>query len=138
MALSEQARNVMFRYFSGTEPGEEVTSQMLSYVPARDVEEPVTKNDLRTELAALRLEFRTELDEAIGGLRNELRSESGELRTGLKSEIRALRSEMGEMRSESRSEIDALRSDMHQMLYALLGTMVALFAIGVTLVLTLG
>ncbi len=53
--------------------------EMLSYFPARDVEEQVSKEFLRAELAemasGLRSEFRAEIRAEIGALRTELREE---------------------------------------------------------------
>jgi hypothetical protein len=80
----------MFTYFSTTELGEEVTSEMLSYHPARDVEEPVTKEFLRGELALTRLELRTEM----GTLREELRGEMGTLREEMRGEMKELGKEL--------------------------------------------
>jgi len=63
---------------------------MLSYFPARDVEEPVTKELLRAEL-------QTEIGSAreeIGSLRTELHTEIGSLRTELHTEVGGLRAEM--------------------------------------------
>jgi hypothetical protein len=37
--------------------GEEAVNEMLSYFPARDVEEPVTREFLRAELSELRVEM---------------------------------------------------------------------------------
>ena len=53
MALTERSRNAL--YTGLTEIiHEEAVSEMLSYFPARDVEEPVTKEFLRAEMAELR------------------------------------------------------------------------------------
>ncbi len=59
---------------------------MLSYFPARDVEEPVTKEHLRSEMVGMRLELHTE----IGALRSELHTEIGTVR----AELADLRAEM--------------------------------------------
>ena len=53
---------------------------MLSYFPARDVEEPVTKEFLRAELAEFREEIRAEL--------GPLRSELAELRSEFHRDLR--------------------------------------------------
>lgn len=84
---------------------------MLSYFPARDTEEPVTKNDLRTESAALRLEVDTIIRSECDKVRTELKSDIADLRTESKSDIAALRGEIGE-----------LRSDMNQLVYWVIGT----------------
>lgn len=63
MALSEKARTTIYQ---GLELilGEEAVGEMLSYFPARDVEEPATKEFIRAEMAGVRAE--------IAGLRAEL------------------------------------------------------------------
>jgi hypothetical protein len=56
MPLSERSRATIYQ---ALEPvvGEEAISEMLSHFPARDVEEPVTKEFLRAELASTRAEL---------------------------------------------------------------------------------
>ena len=49
---------------------------MLSQFPARDLDEPITKEFLRAQLADFRLEFRAEIAE----LRTEMHTEIAELR----------------------------------------------------------
>jgi len=56
---------------------------MLSFFPARDVEEPVSKEFLRAEIADLR----TELKSDIADLRTELKSDIADLRTELKGDM---------------------------------------------------
>jgi hypothetical protein len=75
--VSERSRTTIYQQF---EPllGEKVVGEMLSYFPARDVEEPATKEFVRAELAELRAamhdEFRRQLQWlvvtllAIGGM----------------------------------------------------------------------
>ena len=83
MAMSEKSRNALYQ---GLVPvaGEEPVSEMLSYFPARDVEEPVTKEFLRAEIADLSRELRTEMADVradMADLRHELRTDMAELRT---------------------------------------------------------
>lgn len=51
MAISEKSRSALY---TGLTPiaGEEAVSEMLSYFPSRDLDEPVTKEFLRAELNA--------------------------------------------------------------------------------------
>jgi hypothetical protein len=58
VAISERSRSAIYQALSPL-AGEEPVSEMLSYFPARDVEEPVTKELLRAELAELRTEIHT-------------------------------------------------------------------------------
>ena len=72
MALSERSRSVLYQGLV-TIVDEQAVQEMMSYFPARDVEEPVTKDFLRAELNELRAEMRTEM--------GDLRTEMGDLRT---------------------------------------------------------
>jgi hypothetical protein len=56
MAMSEKTRTTIYR---GLEPllGEEAVGEMLSHFPARDVEEPATKEFVRAEIAGVRAEI---------------------------------------------------------------------------------
>lgn len=110
MAISEKSRSALYQALSPI-AGEEPVSEMLSYFPARDVEEPVTKEFLRAELAVIRTE--------MGDLRSELRTEMADLRT-----------EMAELRTE-------LHSSINRLLLWLMGTIVATagVAVGVTVAL---
>ncbi len=56
MAISEKSRSALYQGLA-TVAGEEAVSEMLSYFPARDVDEHVTKDFLRAELADLRAEM---------------------------------------------------------------------------------
>lgn len=62
MALTERSRSVLYQGLSGLIDDEEAIGEMLSYFPARDVEEPVTKDFLRAQLSAYptRLEVQAE------------------------------------------------------------------------------
>ena len=82
MPLTERSRHKLYETFTARIDDETAVQEMLSYFPARDVEEPVTKDFLRAEL-------QTE----IGALRSELHSEIGAVRV----EIGDLRAEMHQM-----------------------------------------
>jgi hypothetical protein len=100
MPLTERSRHKLYETFTALIDDETAVQEMLSYFPARDVEEPVTKDFLRAEL-------QTE----IGAVRFEV----GELRAELHTEIGAVRAEIGELRAELHAEIGGLRTEMHQM-----------------------
>ena len=61
MALTERSRSALYQGLSVVVADEQAVEEMLSYFPARDVEEPVTKEFLRAELAEFRAEFRAEM-----------------------------------------------------------------------------
>ena len=60
MALTERNRSALYQGLS-TIADEEAVQEMLSYFPARDVEEPVTKEFLRAELSGVESSIRTDM-----------------------------------------------------------------------------
>ncbi len=129
MALTEKSRAALFQGLSNV-VDEEAVEEMLSFFPARDVEEAVTKEFLRAELAEMELRmmtaFRSELRSGLDGLRSELRTELGSEIEGLRSEVK---SEVGGLRSEVKSEIGGLRleirEEIRRMIWLNVGTLVA-------------
>jgi len=114
VALTEKNRSALYQGLSNI-VNEEAVEEMLSYFPARDVEEPVTKEILHAEMADLRTELHTEIAQVrveIADLRTELKSDIAELRTELKGDIAELRGEMTTLRSELRSEMTTLGSQL--------------------------
>ncbi len=79
MALSERSRSALYRGFSAVVDDEEAVAEMLSFFPARDVEEAVTKEFIRAELAETELR--------LGG---ELRAEMRDLGLDLRAEMRRM------------------------------------------------
>ena len=78
MALTEKSRSALYQGLT-TIIGDQAVEEMLSYFPARDVEEPVTKEFLRAEMNDLRVEM------------SDLRVEMSDLRTEMASmEIRII------------------------------------------------
>lgn len=99
MALSTRHRSSIFQTLSPI-LGEEEAEAMLSQFPARDLDEPVTKEFVRAELADTRAELRAE----IADTRAELRAEIADLRT-----------EVSDLRGEVRSEIGLVRAEIAQL-----------------------
>jgi len=60
VALTERNRSALYQGLS-TIADEEAVQEMLSYFPARDVEEPVTKEFLRAELSGVESSIRTDI-----------------------------------------------------------------------------
>lgn len=81
MALSESSRSQIYQGLVNF-VGEEAIGEMMSHFPARDVEEPVTKEFLRAEIADVRSEI-AEVRGDINGVRGEI--------AGLRGEINGLR-----------------------------------------------
>ena len=72
MSLTERSRHTLYETFAVLIDDEKAVEEMLSYFPARDVEEPVTKDFLRSELGVLRSELHAEFQSEIGSVRGEL------------------------------------------------------------------
>ena len=93
MSLSEKSRSAIYTGLQAV-VDEEAVQEMLSYFPARDVEEPVTKDFLRAELAFSRVtlsdELRTEFRGEMAELRSEFRGEMAELRAAVRTQTQWL------------------------------------------------
>ena len=72
MPMTERSRHKLYETFTALIDDETAVQEMLSYFPARDVEEPVTKDLLRAELQTEIGALRAELHSEIGGLRAEM------------------------------------------------------------------
>ena len=97
MSLSQRSRSVIYDGLNRIIEDRAAVEELMSHFPARDLDEPVTKEFHRAETATLRAEM------ALSAA--ELRGEMAELATDL-------RGEMAELRSDMRSEMAELRTDM--------------------------
>ena len=68
MALTQRSRTPIYQGLTQLIQDDQAVEEMLSYFPSRDVEEPVTKEfvraemaDLRAEMAEMRADLRTEM-----------------------------------------------------------------------------
>ncbi len=104
MALSERSRSALYQAFSRTIE-EEAVAEMLAHFPARDVEEPVTREHLDRRMAELRAELHAE----IAGVRTEI----ADLRGELHAEIAGVRTEMADLRGELHADMSGLRGELH-------------------------
>ena len=146
MALSEKSRAELYRTLSSI-ASEEATSEMLSYFPARDLDEPVTKEFLRAELADLRLDMYAQItgvQSRIGSLRDDthaqisgVQAEISNLRDDTHAQISGVQAGISNLRDDMRTEIsgvqsqignlrDDMRVAMQRMLIWMIGTMIAL------------
>lgn len=92
MALSAKHRSTIYERLSPM-LGEEEVEALLSQFPSRDLDEPVTKDFVRAEIAEVRSELagmRTDLRGEIASLRTDLRGEIADLRTELHTRLREL------------------------------------------------
>ncbi len=87
MAMLEEHRNAVYNYFA-PRLGKEATQAMLSYFPARDVDEPATKADVALVRAEIEL------------VRSEIELVRSEIEL-VRSEIEVVRSEIEVVRAES-------------------------------------
>jgi hypothetical protein len=62
---------------------EDAVGEMMSFFPARDVEEPVTKEHLRAELLA----FRSEVTAEFAAVRSEMTAEFAAVRAETRHEV---------------------------------------------------
>jgi hypothetical protein len=161
VALSERARSNIYTGLSNV-IDQEAVAEMLSHFPARDVDEAVTKEHLDTQIALIRSELHIEMS----ALRNEIKDDLNTLRNEIKDDLHATRTAAATARDRLRADlttaisrlqtdtttaisglqtdtttaISGLRGDvenaLRQQLYWLVGTMITLFAICTTLILT--
>ncbi|WCO67455.1 hypothetical protein PO878_01820 [Iamia majanohamensis] len=57
MAMTERSRSILFQRLSSLTHDDEAVGEMMSYFPARDVEEPATKEFVRAEIHAATTRF---------------------------------------------------------------------------------
>ena len=89
---------------------------MLSYFPARDLDEPVTKEFLRAELADLRLAMYSQFSGVqgqIGKLRDDVHAQFGNARDDLHTEICEVQAEVSKLRDDMHAQIGNARDDLH-------------------------
>lgn len=89
MALSAQHRSILYTEFV-ERLGPDVTEAFLAEFPAREGDEPITRDFLRAELSVTRGELRGEMAD----LRGQLRSEMADLRNDLHGEMADLRNDL--------------------------------------------
>ncbi len=65
MPLNERNRSILYRRLSDMVGDEEAVGEMMSYFPARDVEEPATKEFVRAEIADLRVDTARQVNRLI-------------------------------------------------------------------------
>ena len=106
VAISEKLRASIFRKLSPV-IGEEEAEAVLSNFPARDVEEPVTKEHLQLELALIR----TDLDAGRAAVRSDLNAGLAAVRLQI---------------AEVRTDVAGFKADIHQTLNRLFVALVTI------------
>ncbi len=111
MALSAQHRSILYTEFV-ERLGPDVTEAFLAEFPAREGDEPITRDFLRAELSVTRGELRGEMAD----LRGELRGEMADLRGDLNAQMADLRGDlngqMAGLASTLRGEMTDLSNDL--------------------------
>lgn len=79
MSLSQRSRTALYLGLTEVIADEEAVEEMLSHFPSRDLDEPVTKEFHRAEVADIRVEM-ADIRVEISGLRGELHTEVSGLR----------------------------------------------------------
>ncbi len=121
MSLSQKSRTAIYQGLSDVITDPEAVEELLSHFPARDLDEPVTKEFHRAETASLRVEMaesaaqlRTDLADSAAQLRTDLADSAAQLRTELADSAAQLRTEMAELRTEMHVGFADIRTEMHQ------------------------
>lgn len=125
MALSERSRSELFRTL-GPLVGQEVVGEMLSHFPARDVDEPVSKDFFRADMAIQRADLVGQMSD----LRGEMNSQMSDLRGEMNSQMSDLRGEMNSQMSDLRGELNELRIDLGAQMADLRGELRGLRILG--------
>ncbi len=87
MALTERSRSAVYRGLSGIIDDEEAVGEMLSYFPARDVDEPAREDFVRAEIAGVRSEI-ADVRSEIADVRAEIAATERRLIEYVHAEIR--------------------------------------------------
>jgi hypothetical protein len=104
VALLEKHRSVIYAHLV-EHVGEEAAEAMLAQFPARDLDEPVTKEFVALQIAALR----TEMHQMLGATDSKL----AELRTEMHQMLGATDSKVLGLRTEMHQELGSLRAALH-------------------------
>ena len=138
MALAEKYRTIIYTHFVET-IGEEAAEAMLSQFPARDLDEPVTKEfvhseivDVRRELAVLRGEMHAEVARVRGEMTTGFADVRGDMSTGFAD----VRGEMTTGFAELRTEMKDLTNQVAVRLQVTVGVVVGVVG-GLLAVLTI-
>ncbi len=132
MSLTERSRAALYQGPITVIDDEQAVEEMMSYFPARDVEEPVTKEFLRAELAEVRVEMaalgsdlRAEMAAGDAGLREEMAVLGSDLRRELAAGDPGLRDEIATLGRDLRSEIHRMAAINVASLAAFAGVVIA-------------
>ena len=103
MSLSERSRSTLYQGLTSLIPDEEAIGEMLSHFPARDLDEPATKDHLRAEVAVLD----ARMADGFGAVRLEMAAEFAAVRAEMAAGFTAVRVEMADEFAAVRAEMAA-------------------------------
>jgi hypothetical protein len=89
MALTERSRSALYQVLTDLMEDEEAVGEIVSFFPARDIEEPATKEFVAAQMSDVRAEFAVVRAE-IADLRADLTSETASLRADLIEQMAAM------------------------------------------------
>ncbi len=109
MALSEKNRAALYQGLSNV-VDEEAVQEMLSYFPARDVEESVTKEFMRAEMSDFKAEMRADMADFKAEMRADMADFKAEMRADMAAmQLRLIRWNVGTLITFSAVLIAAVR-----------------------------
>jgi hypothetical protein len=115
VALTERSRSARYQGLTDLIEDEVAVGELLSYVPARDVEEPATKDFVAAQVSDVRADF------------SDLRADF----SGLRAEFSDLRAEMAAMESRLTAlAADQVRTSIQWTLGALISLVALIVAMG--------
>jgi len=127
MALSERSRSVLYQGFMTVVEDEQAVQEMMGYFPARDLEEPVTRDFLHAELSGMRtelVEFKSEMRAEMAAFKDEMRAEMASFKDEMRAEMAAFKDEI---RVELSTQLDAMRAEFRSELHRVFGWNLAAF-----------
>jgi len=116
MALTERSRSALYQGLTDLIEDEVAVGELLSYFPARDVEEPATKEFVAAQMAGVHRE--------LAELRGEMSTMGADLRGEMATSRADLRGEMSTLGSDLRGEMAAMEGRIIASSSAQLRTMI--------------
>jgi len=101
VALTERSRSAIYLGLTNVIDDDQAVEEMLSYFPARDVEEPVTKEYFRAEMASMELRIIDRMDDRFDASERKVDGKIDALDRKLDTKIDALEKKLD-------TKIDAL------------------------------
>ena len=103
MALKAKSRSTLYDKLSPIVGDEEVVDDLLAQFPARDIDEPITRDHMRAEFATFR---------------GEVAAEFAAVRGEVAAEFAAVRSEIAELRAHTDQQFERVRTDVARQIAA--------------------